>query len=98
MKYQFTCHAMQWRDKVNGNTYHSCRIYRARDGKVITSPMTYGYGDAYRMSALIEMLNNRWIKGDYSHCPYLYERENGYPILWIVSQGTKNECISHGEL
>ena len=35
MRYKFTAQAIKWWDKVNGNTYHSVRVSRHRDGKPI---------------------------------------------------------------
>ena len=45
--------ARKWRDKVNGNTYHSVVITNARTNKkMYSSGMTYGYGEQYRHTAL----------------------------------------------
>ena len=49
---KFTVNAVRWFDKVNGNTYHSVRITRHKDGMTITAPFQYGYGDHYRQTAL----------------------------------------------
>lgn len=36
----------RWRDKINGNTYHSARVYV--DGALVAAaPFQYGYGDQY---------------------------------------------------
>jgi hypothetical protein len=48
MKIKFVVEAKRYHDKLNGNTYHSCRVTRCRDGKTIVAPFGYGYGDAYR--------------------------------------------------
>ncbi|KKL62234.1 hypothetical protein LCGC14_2187200 [marine sediment metagenome] len=104
MKIKFTAHAVKWFDKVNGNTYHSVRITRTRDGKQIVCQYQYGYGDQYRQTALEAMAENKWIPVKYRgnhkstgiNKSYLYERENNYPIEWIATDGLKRECIANG--
>ena len=97
MVIKFVCDAVLWFDKVNGNTYHSCRITRTGDGKVICAPFQYGYGSAYKESALVEMIKAKWIPKKYNtRNMYLYDRENKYPVLWNSSTGTKKECIANG--
>lgn len=44
-KIKFVCNAVRWFDKINGNTYHSVRITRIKDGKVIADQFQYGYGN-----------------------------------------------------
>ena len=95
-KKKFTCIAVRWFDKANGNTYHSCRITRHRDGVTIGCVMQYGYGDHYRQTALKKMLDAGWVTGYGEHDLYSYERENDCPILWYVSEGTKRDCIQNG--
>jgi hypothetical protein len=95
--------AVRWFDKVNGNTYHSVRITRCADGKVLSCPFTYGYGDSYRQTALEAMNKAGWLP-----CKYMleatdrtplnhFERENNYPIDWNVSEGLKRDCIANGK-
>jgi hypothetical protein len=93
-----------WRDKVNGNTYHSVRVIRTRDGKILYCPFTYGYGDHYRVTALNAMAEAKWLPTKYRqpNCNgtpnvWLYERDNNYPILWAVSEGTKRDCVANGK-
>lgn len=104
MKIKFIATAARWRDRVNGNTYHSVRIQRVRDGKVIACGIQYGYGDQYRYTALKAMSAARWIPPKYrgqeaNGFPKAaqYERENGYPIAWSVSDGLKRDCVANGE-
>ena len=98
-KIKFVCNAVKWFDKVNGNTYHSVQITRCKDGKVLYCPYTYGYGDHYRQTALEAMALNEWLPSGYQTGSNLwgYERENNYPIEWIVSHGPKRECIANGK-
>ena len=99
MKIQFTVYACRWFDKVNGNTYHSARIQRTKDGKTIVAPFQYGYGDHYRQSALQAMFEAGWLPKKYGEKDvYMYERENKYPVSWNVSDGLKRDCVSNGTL
>jgi hypothetical protein len=97
-KIKYIAHAVRWFDRINGNTYHSVRITRVRDGKIIACPFTYGYGDHYRQSALEAMAKAKWIPKLYRDLQYLYERENNYPIQWNVTEGLKRDCIANGVL
>ena len=46
----------RWRDKVNGNTYHSARVYV--DGELICAvPWQYGYGDQYVWSGWLALVD-----------------------------------------
>ena len=108
MKYKYTAQAIKWFDKVNGNTYHSVRITNNKTGKVLYCPFEYGYGDQYRYTALQEMYDKKWIsnkryknnpndKADERKWYAIWERENGYPVNWIVNDGLKRECIANGK-
>ena len=100
---KFVCTAVKWFDKVNGNTYHSVKVERMRDGKILFGrPMEYGYGDQYRYTALDLMVGDKWIPPKYRgrhengiKTSYLYERENNYPIVWNVRDGLKKEMINN---
>lgn len=102
-KIKFSANAVRWFDRSNGNTYHSVRITRHRDGKTIAVPFCYGYGDAFRQSALEAMAASKWIPPKYrghhangASLSWNYERENNYPILWNVTDSTKRECVANG--
>lgn len=97
MKIKFVVNAVKWFDKVNGNTYHSCEIMRTSDGVKIYCPFEYGYGDAYRQTALNKMIEAGWLEGYTKETAYSYERENNYPIDWNVRHGLKKECIANGK-
>lgn len=45
----------KWFDKVNGNTYHSARVYDLDRHIVAAAPLEYGYGDQYIYSAFNAM-------------------------------------------
>lgn len=109
---KFTVIAKLWRDKVNGNTYHSVRCVRCKDNAIVVGYFRYGYGESYKQTALAAMYNAGWFKyyrQDKSTpvgVPYRYtlasiylvEREHNYPILWTVSEGLKRDCIANGKL
>jgi len=102
-KIKYICNAARWFDKVNGNTYHSVRIIRVKDNKVIVSPLQYGYGNHYEQTALELMAANKWLPVKYrghtdsgSPLAYMYARENNYPIHWVVSDGLKRDCVANG--
>ncbi|MCP4648764.1 MAG: hypothetical protein GY853_01610 [PVC group bacterium] len=83
----------RWFDKINGNTYHSARIVRASDSKVLYCPFEYGYGEQYKETALLAMVKSGWIpEKDYRQ----YEMNNNYPILWNVKDGLKRDCLENG--
>ena len=96
-KIKFVCVAVKWRDNVNGNTYHSVRITRISDGEQIAHRIRYGYGDMYRTTALETLREKKWIRCKKENL-YSYERENGYPILWIEQHGLKWECVENGRI
>jgi hypothetical protein len=104
-KVRFFVTAARWFDRQNGNTYHASRIVRARDGKVLVCPLQYGYGDCYRQTALETMGKAGWLPRKYTkenehgnNTVYEYERENGYPIEWTVSDGLKRDAERIGTL
>ena len=102
-KIKFVVDAARWFDKVNGNTYHACRITRTRDGATLHCPLQYGYGEQYRYTALEAMARAKWIPPKYrEESPHgglscmMYERENGYPIMWNVTDGLKRDAVALG--
>ena len=104
MKYRqikFTCTAKKWFDKVNGNTYHSVRVTRHKDGAVIVGQFQYGYGEHYKQTALAAMADAKWLPVKYRSidAQFQYERENNYPILWDLSRFClKRDCVANGIL
>jgi len=90
------CYCSKWHDRVNGNTYFSCRVYDDRSEKVFYIPFTYGYEDAYKSATISKMAEKGWIPKEYEKEPHMYERENNYPIRWITTTATERECKKHG--
>lgn len=96
-KVNYICEVVRWFDAVNGNTYYSCQITRCSDGAKLYCEFRYGYGEAYKPTALKAMTDNGWITVKVYRDIWLYERDNGYPIYWIVRDGSKRHCIAHGK-
>ena len=95
---KFVATAIKWFDKVNGNTYHSVRVVRCKDGKTAYGAFGYGYGEQYKQSAYGAMEEAGFLPKEYSgDNAYKYERENNYPIEWVVSYGLKRDCIANGK-
>ena len=94
---RFIAHVVRWFDRINGNTYHSIRIVRVRDNKTIFCKWRYGYADHYKQTAFSVMEEAKWLPPKYfGDKAYLYERENNYPIEWIVRDGLKREMVANG--
>jgi hypothetical protein len=103
-KIKYIGEAARWFDRANGNTYHSVRVTRLKDNQVLYCPMEYGYGDQYRHTALEAMAKAKWLPAKYrgrnerGNVNFMsYERENKYPIHWLVSDGLKRDCIANGQ-
>ena len=67
--------ALEWFDKINGNSYFSCTIvinYSLKDEKVLEMPFSYGYGDYYMQAAKELLIKEKLIKdvrgGFWSYC------------------------------
>lgn len=60
-KKKFTAIVCKWFDRINGNTYHSVRIVRHRDGAVICAPFQYGYGSQYEQSTTDALFEAGWL-------------------------------------
>ncbi len=98
-KIKYICRAIRWFDMINGNTYHSAKITRCKDGAVLLVPFQYDYDDHYRQSSLTAMAKAKWLPVKYrkNNDWCMYERENKYPIVWSISEGLKRECIANGK-
>ena len=91
----------RWFDRVNGNTYHSARVFA--DGElVVVVPFQYGYDDAYRDSAMVAMVEAGVLPG------LRYGPHNTLRPLWQqieasddtltvdVADVLKREAVAHG--
>jgi hypothetical protein len=59
---KYIIHSKKWRDKKNGNTYHSVRIINNENHEGIVAPFRYGYGSQFLQSASDVMIKKGWIK------------------------------------
>jgi hypothetical protein len=72
-----------WFDRINGNTYHSCRIDLGPIGvqESVFLPMEYGYGDQWQQTARDWLIKYGLIPD-----PGRYEngmrKRSDFPILW----------------
>lgn len=90
----------RWRDKINGNTYHSARVYV--DGELVVAvPWQYGYGDQYVWSgwlALVELLNldiERHENG--SESAWRWCERHGVKVDYDYVDGLKRDMIAWGD-
>jgi len=58
---KYIIHVKKWRDKTNGNTYHSAIILNTQNHLMIAAPFQYGYGDQFLQSASDVMIKEKWI-------------------------------------
>lgn len=94
-----------WFDRVNGNTYHSARVFV--DGKhVATVPFQYGYGNQFEWNAVDALERANIFKGKQarqrnangsaeSGWSWLRDRL-GLGYLVSVSECLKRECVAFG--
>ena len=91
----------KWFDKVNGNTYHSARVYV--DGVLVaTCPFQYGYGDQYVWSgweAVIKTLNldvKQYSNGSQDPA-WQWCRDNGVAFTYDAVNVLKRDCKAFGQ-
>jgi len=86
----YVIHAKKWRDKTNGNTYHSTTILNTQNNLMISSPFTYGYGDQFIQSASDIMVKEKWIDKPLKGLDY----QNIHMI--VENDCKKRDVINHG--
>ena len=71
-----------WFDKLNGNTYHSVRIWL--NGEIIIIvPLTYGYENAYQQTAISSLVEEGYLPATiFQHGEHRATRE--YPVWQIA--------------
>lgn len=97
----------RWRDKINGNTYHSARVFV--DGACVASvPFQYGYGNQFEWNAADALEKSGTFKGKCSR-QVDAERQRCEPAWqWLrdrlglnymvdVAECTKRECVAWGQ-
>jgi hypothetical protein len=87
---------MRWRDRINGNSYFSARVYA--DGKEITRiPFQYGYGshpEAVALSSVTEQLP--CLPTNYCHYLSSACRAAGIEFTCDDYSGLKRDVKAHG--
>jgi|TARA_R110000824_G_scaffold399_1_gene2864 hypothetical protein len=68
---KYVIHAKEWRDKINGNSYHSATVLNTQNNLMLSCPFTYGYGDQFLQTASNKMLKEGWIKEGLKSLDYL---------------------------
>ena len=81
---KFVIHAKKWRDKINGNTYHSVQILKTENNLMIASSFTYGYGDQFIQTASERMKKQGWIKERLQGNTLLNYKNKEYNLVFYV--------------
>ena len=91
----------RWFDRVNGNTYHSARVFA--DGELVAVvPFQYGYDDAWLQSAMVEMVEAGILpglrSGPHDTLRPLWQQLEGTgdTLTSDVADVLKRETIAHG--
>lgn len=72
----YTVLGRRWFEKVNGNTYHSVRVFK--DGELIGGEdQDYGYGGHYRQCAMGMIIQDD---------PTIFAGETRQPALWRIKE------------
>jgi len=89
---KYVIHSKKWRDKLNGNTYHSVRVLNTQNNSMIACPYQYGYGEQFMKTAEQAMNKTGWIADKFTPEDYLQTH--------IIKQDNckKNEVIRWGEV
>ena len=88
---KYVIHAKEWRDKINGNSYHAVNVLNTQNNLMKASPFTYGYGDQFLQTASEAMIKQGWIKERLKNLDFLQVHNI------IEKNCTKKEVISHGK-
>ncbi len=86
--------ALEWFDKVNGNSYFSATItvnYGMKSQKIFNLPFQYGYGNQYQESCFQE-LKKKGLKTEQSFLWIYCEKNN------VILRSTKHENCLKKEL
>jgi hypothetical protein len=85
---QITIIGRRWFDRLNGNTYHSARIY-VNNELIHTIGMTYGYGEQYEQNAIQWLKDNGHINKDLMR----YEVREKYALVSECSDSLKRDLF-----
>jgi hypothetical protein len=88
----------KWLDKVNGNTYHSARVYLGNE-LIACAPFDYGYGDSYQDSAARALIKAGYIKQafikDYSKAitRFRFYQKKNIQVLYTCHKDCKQRDV-----
>lgn len=91
--------ALEWRDRVNGNSYFSAQVtinYGTKTAKLIKIQWQYGYGEQFKAEAFAELKRLKIIKTE-ERALWSYCDKNGIILRASKHAGKKNEMIAHGK-
>jgi len=92
----------RWFDRVNGNTYHSARVYV--DGELtLAVPFQYGYGDQYMWTAWSALVEKRGLDVERYHSggmesPWRWGERHGVKVSYDAADVLKREVKAWGEI
>ena len=91
----------RWFDRVNGNTYHSTRVFA--DGElVVITPFEYGYGDQWQQTAMVAMVEAGVLpglrSGPHDTLRPLWQQieASDHTLTSDVADVPKREVVAHG--
>jgi hypothetical protein len=82
----------RWFDRVYGNTYHVVDVY-VNNKHVGSSPITYGYDDAYKQTARDILVSKGFLKESDRPIPLWTLRNEGVSVLTSVNDVTRKKDL-----
>ena len=86
-------HTKTWRDKVNGNTYWSCRVEDLKEDRTYIFPYQYGYENQSEHNVK-EALNIKEMIGEKSIIKFIKEEDCKEKEVKEHGQGIEDNYIS----
>ena len=86
-------HTKTWRDKVNGNTYWSCRVEDIKEDRTYIFPYQYGYENQSEHTVK-EALNIKEMIGEKSIIKFIKEEDCKEKEVKEHGQGIEDNYIS----
>ena len=92
-KIKYIGHTKTWRDKVNGNTYWSCRVEDIEEDRTYIFPLQYGYENQSEHTVK-EALNIKEMIGEKSIIKFIKEVDCKKKEVKEHGQGIEDNYIS----
>ena len=90
---KYVLHAKEWRDKINGNSYHAVQILNTQNNLKIATPMTYGYGEQFLQTSADAMVKQGWLPIAYQRKLVSYSGLSGNHIHHILEKNCKKKEV-----